>query len=105
MLALEHAARSALEERMARLTRRQRSVLNLVLEGMSNNDIAGRLSISTKTVENHRARMMRRMQVGSLAELLSTYYRIERASKPHLEFRRSAGPPLGSDSRRSVISS
>jgi two-component system response regulator FixJ len=56
--------------RMESLTERQRQVLDLAVAGLSNKEIAERLGISFRTVENHRAWMMERMGARNLAELV-----------------------------------
>jgi DNA-binding NarL/FixJ family response regulator len=53
-----------------RLTRREREVLQLLAEGKSNKDIGIALRISTKTAETHRARLMAKLGVHSIAELI-----------------------------------
>lgn len=55
----------------AELSMRERQVLHLIAEGCSNAAIAERLSISAKTVDNHRTRMMAKLKVNSVAQLLS----------------------------------
>jgi len=55
---------------LGRLTKREREVMELVIAGKRNQDIAAELSISIKTVEAHRAGMMWKMGVDSLAELV-----------------------------------
>ena len=52
------------------LTSREREVLHLVVEGHSNVEIATRLSIARRTVETHRARVMRKLGLHSQAELI-----------------------------------
>ena len=52
------------------LTRREREIMERVVAGKRNKDIADELSISIKTVEAHRARVMQKMGVDSLAELV-----------------------------------
>lgn len=52
------------------LTRREREVLQLLAEGHNNRKVADRLGLSVKTIETHRARLMRKLGVGSLAELV-----------------------------------
>jgi DNA-binding NarL/FixJ family response regulator len=52
------------------ITSRERSVLQLIAEGHTNKEIAGILNISLKTVETHRASMMRKLQVTSSAGLV-----------------------------------
>lgn len=67
----ERAAREAeLAERMALLTPREREVMTLVVAGKANKVIAIDLSISERTVELHRGRIMKKMQARSLAELM-----------------------------------
>ena len=56
--------------RLESLTARQREVLDLAVTGLSNKEIAERLGISFRTVENHRAWMMERMGARNLAELV-----------------------------------
>ncbi len=53
------------------LTVREREVLGLVSQGLTNRDIGDRLGISTKTVDNHRSNLMRKIKVHSVAELMS----------------------------------
>lgn len=53
------------------ITVREREVLGLVAQGLSNRDIGERLGISAKTVDNHRANLMRKLNVHSVAELMS----------------------------------
>lgn len=54
----------------ARLSRRELDVAKLVISGMANREIAEQLGISIKTVEIHRSRVMSKMQVKRLAELM-----------------------------------
>jgi FixJ family two-component response regulator len=56
--------------RLAGLTVRERQVLNLIVAGRANKIIAYELSISPRTVENHRARLMEKLRVKSVAELV-----------------------------------
>lgn len=62
---------STTRELLKKLTAREREVLDLVVAGQSNKQIAAKLKISIKTVEAHRAKIMNKMQVKSLAELVS----------------------------------
>lgn len=57
-------------ERLLRLTPRERQVLTLVAEGLSNKAIARQLGISPKTVEIHRSHVMAKMEVTSSAALI-----------------------------------
>ena len=52
------------------LSRREREVIDLVYRGATNKSVSIALGISIKTVEKHRSKAMRKMQVSSLAELI-----------------------------------
>jgi len=62
--------RRANTERLAQLTQREREVLELVVAGRMNREIAENLDISIKTVEAHRAKIMEKLEVHSVAELV-----------------------------------
>lgn len=62
--------RADAERREATLTPREREVLQLVLQGRHNREIADALGISVRTVEVHKARVMDKMQVRTLPELV-----------------------------------
>ena len=53
-----------------RLTRREKEVVKMVTEGIQNREIANLLNISIRTVENHRANIMRKLRLKTLAELV-----------------------------------
>ncbi len=55
---------------LGKLTDREREVLYFVMEGYKNSQIATRLSISPRTAETHRARMMRKLGLHTQAELI-----------------------------------
>ncbi len=59
-----------IRERVRRLTPREMEVFALVVTGMLNKQIAGELGIGEKTVKVHRARVMEKMEAGSVAELV-----------------------------------
>lgn len=60
------------ESRLQALTTREREVLDRVIEGKMNKVIADDLGISIKTVEAHRGKMMDKMGVRSIADLVQT---------------------------------
>jgi len=62
--------RSRIAGRLATLTEREQEVLQRVIEGKPNKIIAADLDISMKTVEFHRAKVMEKMGVTSVAELV-----------------------------------
>jgi FixJ family two-component response regulator len=67
---IERSKRRCAAARLATLTQREREVMELVVHGRKNREIAEALGISVKTVEAHRARAMEKMEVSSIAELV-----------------------------------
>ena len=71
-----HAAQAAGSERLrahqmlALLTPREQEVMRLVVAGMHNRDIGPKLAISVRTVEVHKARLMSKLGVGNVADLV-----------------------------------
>jgi FixJ family two-component response regulator len=65
----EHANLSEIRERLDALTPREREVLEHVVAGKLNKQIAGDMGITEATVKMHRARVMVKMKVQSVAEL------------------------------------
>jgi FixJ family two-component response regulator len=66
--------------RVGRLTPREREVFELVVRGQQNKQIAWAIGCTTRTVKSHRHNVMEKMQVKSLAELVSIVERIGIAS-------------------------
>ncbi|HLG22712.1 MAG TPA: response regulator transcription factor, partial [Candidatus Manganitrophaceae bacterium] len=52
------------------LTKREVEVTRLVAEGFKNREVAGKLGISVKTVETHRANIMNKLGLRNLAQLI-----------------------------------
>jgi len=59
-----------LHERYLTLTARERTVMGLVVDGMSNKQIGSEIGVSEATVKIHRGNVMHKMQAGSLIELV-----------------------------------
>jgi DNA-binding NarL/FixJ family response regulator len=55
---------------VARLSLREREIVQLLSEGKSNKEIGAVLNISTRTVENHRAKIMSKLKLRSFSELI-----------------------------------
>ncbi|OJV18909.1 MAG: DNA-binding response regulator [Verrucomicrobia bacterium 61-8] len=66
-----------IDERLARLTPREREVLELVVTGLLNKQIAAQLGIAEKTIKVHRGRVMEKMSVKSVAELVGLMDRLK----------------------------
>ncbi len=64
-------------DRMEHLTPREHEVMLMVTDGKSNKEIANALGVSAKTIEAHCARVMEKMQAGSLAELVRMVIAVE----------------------------
>ena len=58
------------ERRYDRLTRREQEVMRLVVQGLSSKEIGPKLFISPKTVENHRTKIMEKLEMDSLVDLV-----------------------------------
>jgi DNA-binding NarL/FixJ family response regulator len=61
---------AALDDPVARLSSRERQVLQLIAEGKSVSDIAVSLSVSPRTVETYRARMMEKLAIRDVPGLV-----------------------------------
>ena len=58
------------DQHLAALTKREREVLDKLLEGNSSKEIARALGISSRTVEAHRQNLLHKLEVGSVKELM-----------------------------------
>ena len=63
--------RDQARDRLAALTSREREVLDLIVRGQTNKQIAAQLHLTLRAIEDRRARLMRRVGATSLAELLA----------------------------------
>jgi FixJ family two-component response regulator len=75
-----HAETAALRAQYASLTPREQEVMAWVVSGLLNKQIASELGISEETVKVHRGHLMRKMEAGSLADLVRMF---ERLGLPH----------------------
>jgi two-component system response regulator FixJ len=64
------AERSSIQRRLAVLSKRERDVLEGLLAGRANKQIAYDFGISARTIENYRANLMIKMQATSLSDLV-----------------------------------
>ncbi|KFL36704.1 response regulator transcription factor [Arenimonas donghaensis] len=65
-----HRPKQSMDDPYGSLTPREREVFHLVIEGMSTKEIARRLDISTKTAENHRARVLSKLEARNTADVI-----------------------------------
>jgi FixJ family two-component response regulator len=82
----DHAARQEVadvQQRLETLTSREREVMPLVASGLPNKMIAFELGTVEKTIKVHRARIMRKMQVQSLADLVRLAEKLRIAREPN----------------------
>ena len=73
-LALAKFNRILAVDPLARLSHRQRSILQLIAEGRTNKEMAAVLQISESTVDSHRTQLMRRLDVHDIASLVRFAY-------------------------------
>ena len=64
------AGQMVIHQRIERLTRREHEVMELVVSGKSSKEIAAELEVSFKTIEAHRAKIMKKMQARSVPHLI-----------------------------------
>ncbi len=76
------ASRADAVARFARLSKREVEVLKLIIAGKANKEIAGELERSTKTVEAHRAAIMRKLGARSIAEVVRIVLLAEESGNP-----------------------
>lgn len=67
---VRHLADKGISDRYESLSEREREIFQLVAEGHSNKEIADLLSISSTTVETHRARILQKLDLHSTAEIV-----------------------------------
>ena len=80
------ARRAALRSRVESLSRREAAILDGLLAGTRNKPIAAELNLAERTVKTHRAQLMNKMHVGSVAELAGLTFELQAsaADTPHM---------------------
>lgn len=68
-----HRADQQARERFEQLSAREREVLGLITEGLTNKEIGRALTLSPRTVETHRANLFAKLEATSLAQLIRQY--------------------------------
>ena len=72
----EAGIRESIESRLATLTERESEVMQQLITGAPNKVVADRLHIAIKTVKVHRARLLKKLDVRSVAELVHLCYQV-----------------------------
>jgi FixJ family two-component response regulator len=75
--------RAALDVKFALLTDREREIMAFVVEGMQNKQIADAIGVTEATVKLHRGRVMRKMEAGSLVQLVRMADHLGRSRSQH----------------------
>lgn len=73
---LRNLRHGRLDDPLAILTSRERQVLRLVSEGLTNKEVAATLGVAVKTVEAHRANLMRKLDLHDLSALIRFSMRV-----------------------------
>ncbi len=79
----ERAKIEPVRQRLATLTERERDLLQHIVKGMPNKLIARAMGISIKTVENHRASLMRKAEASNTADLVRMHMLISLPASPN----------------------
>ena len=96
----DHLRLAGIEERAAKLSRRERKVMQLLVDGRNARFISERLGISEKTVDFHRRNLLKKMQVGTVAELGRMVEFPERSRAAAHKFAKDESPARHNDSPR-----
>ena len=90
----ERAELAELRGRLARLTPREREVLALIATGRMNKEIAAELGAAEQTIKQHRGRVMRKLGVRSVAELVRLVERDAGSWTPDTSTPKAGGGPV-----------
>jgi FixJ family two-component response regulator len=95
-------AQVGIRQRLQGLTVRERQVLDLVVAGGSNRDIAAALGLGVKTIETHRAKLMKKMGASGLADLVRMAF-VAQADREPGRRTHAPGPPSAASRRRDEV--
>ena len=99
----ERAEVQALRERLAALTPREREVLELVVTGRMNKQIAAELGTAEQTIKQHRGRVMQKLGVDSVADLVRLVQRAGAGAAGNRAADAGAAGATGADSRPPIV--
>ncbi len=68
-------------DKVGRLTKRERQILELIMQGMMNKQMAYELSLSLSTIEAHRSGIMKKMDAKNVAQLTQEYMKFQSLMK------------------------
>jgi FixJ family two-component response regulator len=66
----KNAVRSDVQNRLARLTERESSIAHMLVTGKSSKEIAAEMSLSVRTIEGYRGRIMSKLEADSFAQMI-----------------------------------
>lgn len=102
---VEHEELASYRSRFESLTAREKQVCALVVEGKLNKQIAAELGAAEKTIKVHRGRVMKKMKVQSLAELVRVVMKVADPAAAHTEEKGPQPSTPQADSKRAGPSS
>jgi DNA-binding NarL/FixJ family response regulator len=65
-----HNVKNVVPRQKPKLSKKEKAVLKLIIDGLNSREIAEKLDLSVRTVDNHRANMMKRLGVKNAVELV-----------------------------------
>ena len=100
---VDRADLASVQQRLAKLTPREREVLALVVAGRMNKQIAAELGAAEQTIKQHRGRIMQKVGAGSVAELVRLVERAAGRSGAAVPARSKPGPEARSGHEAAVL--
>ncbi|MDH5324934.1 MAG: response regulator [Gammaproteobacteria bacterium] len=77
---LREQEKESFNTRLECLTKREKQILESLIGGQSNKDLAKNMSLSVRTVETHRANILKKMEVSSFSQILRFFYKYQTQS-------------------------